>query len=740
MKKLETTPGAMSSARKKLYRFTFFNIISFTLLSGNTITLFALRLGADSLLIGILSFFTYISYLCMPIGKSLVPKYGIVGLMGKFWFLRHLMMLPILFTPLAVIREIPLAVYGLIVFSVLGFYVFRGIAITGYNPVIGEIVEENERGAFLSRLQKIHHAVTLVVSIVMALLLGREAPLFRYSAFILFGIICGTYASSVFIKIPEPGRATDTKSGNLWLSFTKAYKRKPFKRFITCHFLISLTSFMITPFLIVYIKKVYAQPDNFVLFFTVFGSLGAIIMALVSGLMIDRLGAKPLYFIFTCIIALAIIPTILSPDMKTQHAIWIFSAAVFFFHHMGSHGVLNSGQTYFFAAITAEERLDLGIVFFLTRGLGSGMGSLAGGFILHWLQHYLGLSSVDVFRIYFGFLAVFILVIIFLINRMETLGAHSIRNVLAAIISPREIRTISLLNRLDKFQTISEEKRTIRALAASKSELSVNDILLKLRSPRFTIRKEALTALSTLPVDKTVTDSLISEVKDHTFTTAYLAADIIGKRNIYEGIPVLRRQLHSEDIFLSGKCMVSLARLNDRKSLSVIEDIVRKTDNARLIVHGAVALEIFKDPYSIAILLSKLTEKTQHYMKDEIILSLSNILGFGEWFYPIYVSFLKKNSVGISHLKDFINERGVEPRLSDEISKLSKSLETGDWVQFVNLSEQLLKQIDVICNDVNCSTTFRKALKDKNVTRLNRFCFLTAALIFWFTAVKKRAR
>ncbi len=735
MKKLEITPGVMSSSRNKLYHFTFFNIISFTLLSGNTITLFALRLGADSLLIGIISFFAYISYLCMPIGKSLVPKYGTVGLMGRFWFLRHLMMLPILFIPLAAIRERPLTVYGVIVFSVLGFYVFRGIAITGYNPVIGDIVEENERGAFLSRLQKIQPAVTLVVSIVMALLLGREAPLFRYSSFFLFGIICGIYASFVFSKIPEPGHTTDTESKNLWRSFTIAYKRKPFKQFITCHFLISLASFMITPFLIVYIKMVYAQPDNFVLIFTVFGSIGAILMALVSGFMLDRLGAKPLYFIFTGIIALAIIPTILSPDMKNQQAVWIFSAAVFFFHHMGSHGVLNSGQTYFFAAITAEERLDLGIVFFLTRGLGGGIGALAGGFILQRLQHYPALDVVSVFRIYFGFLVLFIIVIIFFINRMETLGAYPIRNVLAAIVSPREIRTISLLNRLDKFRTISEEKRTIRALAASKSELSVNDILLKLKSPRFTIRKEALTTLSTLPVDKNVADSLISQVKNHPFTTAYLAADIIGKRKINEGIPVLRLQLHSEDFFLSGKCMVSLARLDDRESLSDIEDIVRKTDNARLIVHGSVALEIFKDPYSIAVLLSKLTEKTQPYMKDEIILSIANILGFGEWFYPIYISFLKKNSVGISHLKDFINERGVGPHLSDKIDKLFQSLETGDRIQFASLGELLLKQIDVICKDVNCSSTFRKAIKDTNFTRLNRFCFLTAALILWFADV-----
>ena len=58
--------------------------------------------------------------------------------------------------------------------------------------LIGEIVEENERGAFLSRLQKIQHAVTLVASIVMALLLGSEAPLFRYSS-LRFRLSYGIY-------------------------------------------------------------------------------------------------------------------------------------------------------------------------------------------------------------------------------------------------------------------------------------------------------------------------------------------------------------------------------------------------------------------------------------------------------------------------------------------------------------------------------------------------------------------
>jgi len=726
----------MSAARKKLYHFTFFNIISFTLLSGNTIILFSLRLGAGSFMVGLLSFFTYISYLCMPIGRSLVQKYGTVGLMGRFWFIRHLMMLPILFTPLLAGKGLYTAVYAVIIFSVLGFSISRGIAVTGYNPVIGGVVTEKQRGAFLSHLQKIQHAVTLVVSIVMALVLGRQALLYKYPLFILTGIICGSFASFIFMKIPEPDHIRENISENLWKSFVQALKRRPFRKFIIIHFLISLASFMIFPFLIVYVKRIYNQPDNFILIYTVFGSLGAILMALISGFMIDRLGAKPLYFIFTGITALAIIPTILSPETINPNVVWIFASAVFFFHNMGNHGVLNSGQTYFFAAIRPEERLNLGVFFFLTRGLASGIGALSGGIILEWLQHFQYIREADVFRIYFGSVALLFVFIMVLIYRMENLGAYPIRNVMAIIFSPREIRTISLLNRLDRSRTVSEERSAIRALAASKSELSTYDILQKLRSPLFTIRKEALATLSVLPVDKTVINALISEIKNHSFTTAYLAADIIGKRKIKEGKSILRKQLLSKDYFLSSKCMVSLAHLNDRKSLPIIEDIIIKTSNPRLIVHGAAALAIFRDPESVKPLLSKLRAKNTPYMRDEIILSIAGILGFDKWFYPIYVSFLEKSNTGISHLIDFLSECRPQAKIVGQIEELYKSLPKADTSHFPILAEKLLTQIDMAPGGVDISPLFRKAVKEPSFARLVRFRFLTAAVITWFASKK----
>ena len=155
---------------------------------------------------------------------------------------------------------------------------------------------------------------------------------------------------------------------------------------------------MVTPFLIVYMKTIYNQPDSSIVFFTVFGSLGAIFMALISSFLIDKLGAKPLYFNFTGVLTLILLPVAFSPILTKPLSIWIFSALVFFFHNMGKFGITNSGQVYFLAAIKPEQRLNLGIIHLLTRGLAGGIGSLLGGVILVWLQIAFDGRMIPVFR------------------------------------------------------------------------------------------------------------------------------------------------------------------------------------------------------------------------------------------------------------------------------------------------------------------------------------------------------
>lgn len=723
----------MVKARSRFVLFAVLNVISFGLLSGNVVTLYAMRLGAGSFLVGLLSSFMYAAYLCMLIGRLIAPRWGMTRLMGRFWVVRYLMMLPMLVSPFLASAGHGRAAMALIIASVLGFNAARGVAITGYNPILGVVAAEKDRGAFLARLQTAQHAVTLALGVGMAVVLGRGAPLYIYAVFIVLGVAAGLVGASIIFRLPEPAASVGAAAGS-WKHLVQALGQRAFRRFIVLYFLTTLALYMASPFLIVYMKDVYGQPDNTVLFYTVFGSLGAVLMAVMSGFLIDKLGAKPLYFVFTGILALVLVPAAVAPALDSPLSVWLFGAAVFLFFNMGQTGMLNAGQTYFLAAIKPEERLNLGVVYFLALGIAGGIGSALGGALLEALGSGFARSALFAFRVHFGTVSGLLVVLLFFLNGLENLGAYPIKDALAAIFSPRDLRAISLLNRLGRSRSMSEERSTLRALAESQSELSVQEVLNRLRSPRFSIRAEALQAMGRLPLEETAIQALISEVKNHAYTTAYLAAEILGTRGITQGVPALRRALHGKDFFLAGKAMVALAQLGDRDSVETIRGIVARTNNPRLVIHGARALEIYGDTASVPLLLAALRRPSEPFVRDELILSLAEILGMGAWFYPIYAAYLEKGSTGVSLLEDHLASGG-EARIPRELlGELLRRLPQRNHGLFGALAAELLETVPITRAGVDVSGALCRAVLDPHLQRLERLLFLVAAAIVWFSS------
>ena len=730
MKKPTLSPGELSRARGLFVLFAILNVISFTLLSGNIITLYVLRVGAGNFLVGLLSSFMYIAYLFLFVGRRMATKWGVVPLMGRFWMLRYLLMLPILGSPFFATRGFTELAYALIILSVLGFNVARGIAIAAYNPVIGQIAAEKDRGAFLARIQTFQHSIALALAVAMAFVLGRSAPLYVYTLFILVGIGAGLIAASVVFRFPEPKRSERSRERNLFQGFKDAFSQRTFRKFIIVYFFTTLLIYMVAPFLVVYFKQAYQQPDNVILFFLVFGSAGAVLMALASGFLIDKIGSKPLFFLFFAVVTLVLIPMVVSPPLTGAWPVWLFACSVLLFFNLGQFGILNAGQTYFLGAIKPEDRLDLGVIFFMTLGVAGALGSVVGGVILGSLEAWLGASNhTRVFQLYFGSVAALSLIVLLFINSMENLGAYPIRNAMAAIFSPRDLRAISLTHRLRRVQNVDEEEQTLKAMGETQSGLSLKEILSELRSPRFTIRAQALQALTDLPLDDTAIQALISEVKNHAFTTAYLAAEIMGERSLNQGIPALRNSLDTQDFFLQGKAMVALARLQDKESYAKIRAKLRDTTNPRVIIHGATALELVRDVEAIPLLLEKIGMKMQPYVRDELILALAGILGFGDWFYLGYVSFLESAASGIAMLGDFVTE-AQNPRIPKELLReLLTRLPQRNRSQFSGMAVELLQNAEIVVSDTNVSSILSEAILNPKLIKLERFLFLVTAAI-----------
>jgi len=177
--------------------------------------------------------------------------------------------------------------------------------------------------------------------------------------------------------------------------------------------------------------------------------------------------------------------------------------------------------------------------------------------------------------------------------------------------------------------------QTIAALANSKSALSETALLKFLDSPDFTVRARALNALRDLAeLGPTARSALCREIRENGYTTAYLAAEIAGEKNVQEAVPALTEVLASDDVYLVGKSMVALVRLQATQVYPTIAQIQQQTSNPRLAIHSAAALAQVGDYQYLTLLLAKSTESSlPSTVQAELLYQAGRLAGCGDTVY-----------------------------------------------------------------------------------------------------------
>ena len=727
----DLTPRQMRAAQRNFTLFSFLNVVSFHLLTGNLIALYALRLGAGDLLVGVLYSFIPLGQLVPLLGRLIVRRLGTVRTMGIFWIARYALMSPILLAPLFANSTAPVSIW-LIAASAVGFNLARGVAITGHNAIVGAITTETERGSFLSRNQLVIHTAGIGAGLAIGLLLQEESPLFLYSLLMAAGIVIGLSSTRLVFRFPEP--PAPDRAGGFLASLGRILPRPGVPRFLTLLAVHSFAVSMVMPFLVVYAKRAHGLGDNTAMLLGAVGGAGAIAMALVSAFVIDRVGAKPLISLFTATLAVTTVMLAVAPPLGSVTAVWVYLGVVFFFATFGAAGATSANSVYYFNLTPSADRLNLGILYFLVVGIPASLGSFGGGLVLDLLRSVRGLETLDVYRVYFGALAVAYVGIIMLASRLERLGAYRVHDLLGLFASPRDLRALALLHRLKGSRSSDTEQSLVRRLGDAPSRLAAPDLLRRLDSPRFAVRSEALDSLADMPATDELARALIAEVSGQPFTTAHKAADLIGRKRLTDGVEVLRNSLTSPDVFLVGKAMVALAQLGDQTSRATIEELFRSTENPRLLIHGAAALELFGDPASLDDVLAVLERAPSRYVRDEVILSAAGILEMANSFYPLYQGFLANARHGLAMVTDYVAEHQERARLAPATLNLVTALVAGfpDLPAFRAAAGGALEQIPVVVRDVPLTAILAEALQRPVTGALDHYRFLLAATIAYY--------
>ncbi|GHV55948.1 MFS transporter [Spirochaetia bacterium] len=649
------SPYRLSKARDLYNIFNVFNALSWNFLVGSIVTLFAMRLNASSTYIGLLSAVVYVAFFFLPLGKILARRFSIVGVFAVAWTVRAVCMIAAVFAPFAAAAGHRDLALGLLLLGVGLFHVSRGIGMIGNNPVLSSLSAGPDRGSYMTQIQIINSATGMFAGFAIAILLGREPPLFLYSIVFAIGIGCGILSGTMLKKIPEPPAEENGKKIKFFTMFKEAMAQPSLKQFIVILFLVALISGVSRAFIIVYSREVFLQSDGMVSLYSVFGGLGNLMIGLLIKFLVDRIGAKPI-FILTIFTGLAsMIPIMFFPSSAIENISTgiLFLSFIFFVMNLGFLGAEGIAQTYFLGLVPMDLMLDMGILYFFIFGVAGAGGSFAAGLLLD-IMFGIGLSKFIAFKILYIILIGLTIFVLVLQRKLTPLGALPFRGALEVMFSFRDLRAIALLDKLNKTSDSHEEEVLLGALHDTPSQLAIRELLERACSPRLAIRIESLRAMETLKtLNEDAEKALLSDLVNNPFTTAYISARILGNHRVFSATPLLRELAASRDYMLAGEAMIALARLEDEAFRPQIERIILKTKNPRLKIMGVEAFGIYRSPNSLSVLLDILrSANPPPYLRDEVVLAMASILDTQNLFYPILVRFLEDETLAATLAMD----------------------------------------------------------------------------------------
>jgi MFS family permease len=422
----------------------------------------------------------------------------------------------------------------------------------------------------------------------------------------------------------------------------------PLKKFVVIFFLVALVSAAARIFIVVYAREVFLHSDGLVSLYSVFGGLGMFIIGLFIKFFVDRIGSKPLFVFCTAAGLASIVPILLFREASRGRIVTdvLFLSLLFFLMNFAFIGAENISQTYFVSLVPKELMVELSIVYYLVFGVAGSVGSFVSGVLLDGISAA-GIARAASFKLLFALLFVLLAIALFLQRKLVSLGSLSIMDALEVLFSPRDLRAISLLDKLNKSSNEEEEEELLSELHDSPSFLAQEGLLERLKSPRFMIRLESLRALNALPeITAAAENALLDDIASNPYTTAYYSARILGDHNVESAMPLLQELVVSDDYMLAGEAMIALAKLGDRDYIKTIERVIVDTNNPRLKIMGVEALGIFKDVNSLPVLFEiLLAQDPPPYLRDETVLSMSVILDIGPLYYRLLVQYLSDTSL-----------------------------------------------------------------------------------------------
>jgi MFS family permease len=381
----------------------FFYIWSF---GGTVFLLYLSELGLPKDQIGVLlSFFPFTGLLALPLGPA-VAQWGRKRVYLVGFGLRKPVMFSLVLLPwMMAYTGKPLATAFLYT-VILAVAALRSFAETGYFPWLQEFVPNSVRGKF-GAFSTILLTLTSVIAVAIASqVLERVSVESAFTSLLTAGVVVGLVGVAMMFFVPGgapiPPQTDQMPRAHL-NSLQETLHDRNYLNFLGGMGCYTLGVYMFSSFLPLYLKEQFGLLPGTVVLMDTASLVGGALASIVSGVIADRVGSRPV--MMPGLVASVLVPLgwLLAPDHSPYAA--ILSAMLYFsFGAASVSASIAATRLLFNSVIPVEKKTAYTSIFYAWAGLTGGIAPLLGGRLLTGLagwQVWVGGFSLDAYGLLF---------------------------------------------------------------------------------------------------------------------------------------------------------------------------------------------------------------------------------------------------------------------------------------------------------------------------------------------------
>lgn len=406
--------------------FSFFNAVSFQIVLGPPVILYAKSLGASSLALGTLAALTPLLNMLQLVAARFLHRAGYRRFALAGWGTRTLFVLLLTAVPLLPGLR-PEARLAWVAFALCCFNVLRGFAAGAWLPWLSALVPEEVRGRFLSRDNAFMHLGCLVALLVSGWVMAGTVEAVEYAAVFAIGLLAASVSLWFIRRIPDAQSPEDRARSGAPVPWAAMLRYPPFSRLLrfTTFYMAVIGSLGV--FTVEFLAVAGKFTESMILLLGAFSFVGALAGLALAGPHLDAMGSKP-WLRHSLLLMAAVIAgwTLLAAAVLPGHTVLVgalnfgggLAGAVF--------GVANT--RIIMGSVPAMGRNHFFALFTVASGLGLGGAPILWGAVLDLLgplEFSAGLFSVNRYSIYFAVLFLTALLVFRLVTGLHEAPASS---------------------------------------------------------------------------------------------------------------------------------------------------------------------------------------------------------------------------------------------------------------------------------------------------------------------------